>query len=200
MTAMNPYALVAVVLAGGESRRFGSDKLTADLDGRTVLDRSLDGLPTDATIVVVGPARPLTRSAQFVREEPPGGGPAAGLVTGLRGALDRQPDLIVTLPGDAPSGGRAAAVLAAQLEKQESEAVVATDDTGRDQVLQLALRPPAARQLIERAGPSGGHGQSVRRLVNALDPAPLRVELPDDLTRDIDTTIDLAHLRNPDGA
>lgn len=45
MPSAEPPALVAVVLAGGESRRFGSDKLVADLDGRTVLDRALDGLP-----------------------------------------------------------------------------------------------------------------------------------------------------------
>jgi hypothetical protein len=31
----------AVVLAGGQARRFGSDKLVADLAGRAVLDHAL---------------------------------------------------------------------------------------------------------------------------------------------------------------
>lgn len=83
---------------------------------------------------------------------------------------------------------------------EDAEGVVGLDASGREQVLQLALRPHAARQLIDLAGPDGGHGQSVRRLVAALDPPLLRLVLPDDLTRDVDTTDDLDQLRNPGGA
>lgn len=36
----------AVVLAAGGARRFGSDKLAADLDGKSVLQHVLDGLAT----------------------------------------------------------------------------------------------------------------------------------------------------------
>ena len=77
-----------VVLAGGESRRFGSDKLAADLDGRTLLDATLASVPAGLPVVVVGPARPVRRDVRFVREDPPGGGPAAALVAGLTAALD----------------------------------------------------------------------------------------------------------------
>jgi molybdopterin-guanine dinucleotide biosynthesis protein A len=186
--------LAAVVLAGGGSRRFGSDKLTADVDGRQLLDHALDGLPTGAAIALVGPPRSVARSVQVVAEDPPGGGPAAGLVAGLTWALATGAAAIVTLPGDAPAGGEAAGHLLAELDRTGAEAVVGVDRSGRDQVLQLALRPYAARRLIELAGPDRGRDQSVRRLVSAL--APVRLELAAALSLDIDTTAQLAHFRN----
>lgn len=201
---MTGSRVVAVVLAGGESRRFGSDKLVADLAGRTLLERAVEGLPPEVPVIVVGPVRPLGREVEVVREEPAGGGPAAALVAGLRRALHHDPDLVLAVPGDAPAGGRAALVLAEALIATESATVTATvgvDSTGRDQVLQLALRPAAARQLIDLAGSEAGRDQSVRRLVAALDPAPHRVRLDDHLVRDVDTVEELiiarTHLRNP---
>jgi molybdopterin-guanine dinucleotide biosynthesis protein A len=185
--------LAAVVLAGGESRRFGSDKLAADLGGRSLLDHALDGLPAEAAIAIVGPERPMRREVTFLREEPPAGGPAAGLIVGLEWALAVGAEQIVILPGDAPRGGRAASLLLdALVESADDMAVSATalvgvDRTGKEQVLQLALFPPAARALVERAGPGRGRGQSVRRLLATLTPAPRPVSLSDDLTGDIDT-------------
>ncbi|HEY5978787.1 MAG TPA: NTP transferase domain-containing protein [Microlunatus sp.] len=190
--------LVAVVLAGGTSRRFGGDKLAADVRGRPLLDNALDGLPDSAAIAVVGPPRPLDRAATFLREEPPGGGPAAGLITGLVWALAAGAGAIVTLPGDAPGGGRAAMMLLAELDLRGQDALVGVDASGREQVLQLALRPPAAELLIRHAGPGRGQHQSVRRLVTALVHGQLT--LPDDLSADIDTTEQLRQFRNLDRA
>ena len=73
--------------------------------------------------------------------------------------------------------------------------MVGVDGSGRDQVLQLALRPAAARLLVELAGPDRGHDQSVRRLVTALTPA--RLALPDDLCADIDTVDQLKAFSQP---
>ncbi|HVK36398.1 MAG TPA: NTP transferase domain-containing protein, partial [Microlunatus sp.] len=186
--------LAAVVLAGGGSRRFGADKLAAEIAGRPLLDHALGGLPAETAVAVVGPTRVLSRSVTVLREDPPGGGPAAGLVTGLIWALSTGAAAIVTLPGDAPAGGRAAVLLLAELDRQGRESVVGVDLSGRDQVLQLALRPAAARRLIEIAGPDRGHDQSVRRLVAALTPG--RLPLSDELSRDIDTSDQLDHFRN----
>ena len=185
--------LAVIVLAGGESRRFGSDKLVAVLDGRTLLDHALDGIPAGAMVAVVGPERPLSRAVTFLREDPPGGGPAAGLITGLRWALGRHASVIATLPGDAPAGGLAAMRLVDAVVNAgaSTEAVVAVDAEGREQVLQLALRPSIAQALIELAGPGAGHGESVRRLLHRLPRSPRQVELPADLTSDIDTTAQL---------
>jgi molybdopterin-guanine dinucleotide biosynthesis protein A len=135
----------------------------------------------------------MRREVTFLREEPPAGGPAAGLIVGLEWALAVGAEQIVILPGDAPRGGRAASLLLdALVESADDMAVSATalvgvDRTGKEQVLQLALFPPAARALVERAGPGRGRGQSVRRLLATLTPAPRPVSLSDDLTGDIDT-------------
>jgi len=177
--------VAAVVLAGGASRRFGTDKLAADLGAQTLLDHTLAGLAPAYVVIVVGPERPLARPVSFVREQPPGGGPTAGLVAGLRAALDTGPDAIVVLPGDAPAAGHGAAALLAALSGQD--AAVAVDDAGQVQPLQLALRPGAARQLIELAGPQQGAGQSARRLIARLDPPPRPVPLDPAATFDIDT-------------
>ena len=189
-----PAEVAAIVLAGGEARRFGGDKLAADLDGRALLEVALDGLPDDWAVAVVGPPRRLVREITVLREDPPGGGPAAGLITGLIWALTAEVEAIVTLPGDAPEGGRAALLLWAELGRQERDAVVGVDGSGRDQVLQLALRPAAARLLVELAGPDRGRDQSVRRLVAKLTPA--RLALADSLSADIDTVDQLRHFRN----
>ena len=74
------------------------------------------------------------------------------------------------------------------------------DAEGREQVLQLALRPNAAEALLELAGPAAGHGASVRRLLHRLDPTPRPVELPKQLTADIDSTAQLSDFRNQNGA
>ena len=178
--------VAAVVLAGGAARRFGTDKLAATLDAQTLLDTTLAGLPEAYAVIVVGPERPLARPVIFVREEPPGGGPTAGLVAGLRAALDTGPDAIVVLPGDAPAAGHGTPTLLAALSADKN-AVVAVDAVGQVQPLQLALRPDAARRLIELAGPEEGAGQSARRLVASLDPPPRRVTLEPAVLFDIDT-------------
>ena len=76
--------VVAVVLAGGESRRFGSDKLAAAVDQQTLLDHTLAALP-DA----------FTRDRRRTRRVRPGDGhvhpgAAAGWRSG-RGAGRRSP-------------------------------------------------------------------------------------------------------------
>ena len=63
--------VTVVVLAGGTSRRFGSDKLAAPLGGSTVLDTVLGSLPPQWPVVVVGPPRdcrrPVTRPRRGAR-------------------------------------------------------------------------------------------------------------------------------------
>jgi molybdopterin-guanine dinucleotide biosynthesis protein A len=107
----------------------------------------------------------------FTREQPPGGGPAAGLVAGLRVALTQGPAAIVVLPGDAPAAGRAVVSLLAALTRDD--AVVGVDASGQVQPLQLALRPIPAQRLVELAGPDGAASQSARRLVAQLTPRPV---------------------------
>lgn len=164
----------AIVLAGGESRRFGTDKLAHRLDGRPLLDHTLDGLGSDWSIYLVGPPRVTEREVVAVREEPPGGGPTAGLIAGLRAALADGAELLVVLPGDAPLAGMAARSMHERLRvSPEVQVLIGVTPDGRQQPLQLALRRAGAEQLIALAGPEAGSGASARRLVRALDPQPV---------------------------
>jgi molybdenum cofactor guanylyltransferase len=184
--------LVAVVLAGGQSRRFGADKLDADLGHGSLLEHALAGLPADTDLVIVGPPRAVHRPARFVREEPAGTGPAAAMIAGLSAAMDPAPDAIVVLPGDAPAAGAAAMILLAVLRADpEASIVMATDLAGREQPLQLALRPAGAAALILTAGKSKGAGQSARALLGRLQPPPHAVALAPADHFDIDTVEDL---------
>jgi molybdopterin-guanine dinucleotide biosynthesis protein A len=184
--------LAAVVLAGGESRRFGADKLDAHLGDVSLLEHALAGLPVDADLIIVGPPRAVHRPARFVREQPAGTGPAAAMIAGLSAALDPAPEAIVVLPGDAPAAGSAAMILLAALQADpEASIVMATDRAGREQPLQLALRPAGATALILAAGESKGAGQSARGLLGQLQPPPRAVTLAAADHFDIDTVEDL---------
>jgi molybdenum cofactor guanylyltransferase len=190
LTSSHPWSrrVTAVVLAGGASRRFAPDKLAEQLDGQPLLDRVLESLPEQVTdVIVVGAPREVARPVVFTSEEPAGGGPAAGLIAGLRRALDESSDAIVTLPGDAPLAGQAADLLLSRLQQSGVDAVVGIDAAGYEQPLQLALRPAAAGSLIVAAGPGGAAGGSARRLLDALRPGLVTQRLAAAELWDIDT-------------
>ena len=142
-------------------------------------------------VVVVGPVRQVPRPVIFTSEDPPGGGPAAAMIAGLRRALAESADVIVVLPADAPLGGQAASTLLGRLEDEPSTpAAVGIDVYGREQPLQLAcgpLRPAAARALLAGAGPGGAAGVSARRLLDALRPGLMSQELAPAELWDIDS-------------
>ena len=158
------------------------------MQGRSLLDLALDGLPADVDVIVVGPERATTRPVRFVRESPAEGGPAAALVAGLRAALSVAEQPIAVLPADAPQAAAGAVVLIQRLtEPAPVWAVVAVDADGREQPLQLALEPGAARALIANAGPQAAAGASARRLLHTLVPPPVPQALIPAELFDIDT-------------
>jgi molybdopterin-guanine dinucleotide biosynthesis protein A len=176
------------VIAGGTSQRFGHDKLSARFGTATLLEHAISGLPGDWEVIVVGPERVLPTAVTFVREDPPGSGPAAALAAGAREVCARGGERLVALPGDAPEGGRAAVALAGALSDGRT-AVVAVDASGQVQPLQLAVSGEKLR-LLAGQDPELMVGFRARRLVELLEPDP--VPLPRDLTADIDTPQDAA--------
>jgi molybdopterin-guanine dinucleotide biosynthesis protein A len=188
MRPVSGSRVVAIVLAGGRSRRFAPDKLAELVGGLTLLDLTLSAIPAEFHVVLVGPPRPTVRPVDLVREQPAGGGPAAALVTGLRHALGTAAEAFLVLPGDAPLAGRGALVLLERLlADPPTRAVVAVDDSGHLQPLQLALSPQAAEAVVELAGPKQAAHGSARALVTRLTPPATRCPLPADYLFDVDT-------------
>ncbi len=80
--------ILGVVLAGGQSSRFGSDKALAELGGHTLIARSVDLLSGWCEHVVV--AGRETAPAPTLPDWPrPGAGPLGGLAAALRLARDQ---------------------------------------------------------------------------------------------------------------
>lgn len=182
MTAGRTVAVV--VLAGGRSTRFGSDKLAAPLRGTTLLDHLLDSLPPDWPVVLVGSPRGTTRrDVTWTAEEPAGGGPLAAL---LAGAAPCRTDLVAVVAGDMPDAAPALDLLADVLAAAPSDvlAAVAVDDEGVPNPLLAVYRRAA---LAERAdGPTAG---VPARALLALP--HVAVPVPGGPSRDVDTPADL---------
>jgi molybdopterin-guanine dinucleotide biosynthesis protein A len=164
-----------IVLCGGTSRRLGGvDKTRESLAGTTVLDHLLDDLPPGWPVVCVGEMRPTTRSVQWCRESPAGGGPVAGIAAGLDhvGRLggqhrrrDEAGEICVVVGGDMPFAAVALPTLVDCLNAQPGlDAVLATDPGGRTQPLLAAYRDEALRAAL----PGEPDGARLMRVIDGL--------------------------------
>ncbi len=188
-----PRGLAAVVLSGGTGARLGGmDKATIEVDGISLLERALAATGDLDEVVVVGKQVPTSRPVTWTREDPAGGGPAAGLLAGVD-ALASTPELLVVLAVDMPHVTRAtiARLVAAVSTTAGADGAVLVDAGGRQQTLAAAYRYDAvvAARPADRADE---HGLAIRRLL-----APLRlieVDTVDDEARDVDTWEDLRDL------
>ena len=183
----------AVVLTGGGGVRLGgADKATIEVGGRTLLEHALAALDEVPEVVVVGSEVPTSRPVTFTREDPPGGGPAAGLLAGLA-RFATTPAYVVVLAVDMPlvTTGTVGRLTAAATSPQVDGAVL-VDAGGRQQYLCAAYAVAAVRRAVAAAG-GDTHGLPMRRLV-----ADLRLEDVPAVgaeTRDLDTWEDLVALR-----
>jgi len=89
------------VLAGGGSRRFGSDKAMALLDGRPLIDHVAKALARDCDALVVCGRDHAT--IPFLADLPrPGLGPLGGLYASLLHGRDNGFDAVLSVPCDVP--------------------------------------------------------------------------------------------------
>ena len=188
-------AVDAVILAGGRGRRLGGvQKAQVVVAGRSLLDRVLGAADGARHIVLVGPAELGRVGITTVLEDPPGGGPVAGLGAGVAALdavhLDDAPVLVLAC--DVPLAHRAVPRLLVALAAQPGcDGVQLVDVGGRAQSLVAVYRRVALRAALAHL-PDGGHGCSMRRLVAGLVLAP--VADVDDDGADADTWADVARL------
>ncbi|MFD1151439.1 molybdenum cofactor guanylyltransferase [Saccharothrix hoggarensis] len=171
----------AVVLAGGRGSRLGGvDKAAVVVDGRTLLDHVLDAVAGARATVVVGPRKDDVPGVTWAREEPPGGGPLAGLAAGLAHV---RTDLVVVLAVDQP--GLTRSTVDRLLAAVADSGAVLVDEGGRLQWLAGAWRVAALR----RALPADPRDVSMRSVLGPLDPVTVLARPGE--ARDVDTPRDL---------
>ncbi|WP_405147985.1 molybdenum cofactor guanylyltransferase [Sphaerisporangium sp. NBC_01403] len=162
----------AVVLAGGGARRLGGgDKPGVSVGGLTLIERVVAAVPDAVRLVVVGPERPGLAGAEFVREDPPGGGPVPALRAGL--ARVSSP-WVALLAADLPFllTGHVKALRAAAGPRPGA---VLVDDGGREQWLTGVWRTDALAGAL-----AAYDGRSLYGLLGPLEPVRLSLAVGDD--------------------
>ena len=191
--------VAAIVVGGGGGERLGGGVSKPDLTlgGVRLIDRVCGALLEACgagCVAVVPPTVRVPEGVVRTLEDPPSGGPLAGIDAGLRALSVDDDVLIVVVSVDAPGVG---AVLPALLEPALGEGVEGRivrggDPEPFDQYLMGVYRAGALRRVLDEAVASLGsvRGVGVRRVLRALEVE--RVSVSADVCRDIDTPADVA--------
>jgi len=187
-----PRQACALVLAGGESRRFGSDKALARFRGATLLEAVLRGLSTlqFAQIAVVakdpGKYAAYAGAAELINDARAVQTPLAGLAAGLRAARH---ETVFACAADMPFAADAALVDALISALAEHDAVLPAAGGvlqplcavwRRDpclaaaEELLLAPRPVGPRAILQRVRWTRLPWSDLRPFLDADTPAALR--------------------------
>lgn len=149
--------MTVVILAGGQSRRMGRDKLRLTLEGETLLARAVrrysEAFPR-VLVSVAGPEKFPELGDRRVFDRYPGAGPLAGLHAGLLEAGEAVFLTGADMPFSSPEKALALAALCG-----EEDACVLTDTDGRWEPLFGYYRPsvlPKAEELLSSGRRSMG--------------------------------------------
>lgn len=182
----------AVVLAGGRSSRLGEvPKAQLEFRNRALLEHAVDAVRFARATVVVGEASgDLPAGILTAREEPPFGGPAAGIAAGLDRLWEVYPEtseFTVVLACDMPSVAAAVTALREALgSSTDSDGVIAIDGDGHPQPLAAVYRTLALASAVDgQRRLARLNGLSMFRLIANLSLRPIAV--PPGSTDDVDT-------------
>lgn len=198
MTSSLPEPVLgAILLAGGRGSRVdGAVKPLFDVGGRTLLRRAVDAVGSAGArpVVVAAPVLDESLEVEWVREDPPFGGPVAGIVAALRHAGIARTEWTFVLACDLPRPDLAVARLRSDLTllPSDAEGLCLADASSRPQWLAGVYRTGVLRAAAERID-DAGRNAPVRELLDDL--AIVVVAASDDLTADVDTWEDLERAR-----
>ncbi len=201
--AAAPIDYDAIVVAGGRSSRLGTgvDKTRLLIDGQSLLDRVLTAVFDARQRIVVGEPRPVVVDVLWAREDPVGGGPAAGVVAGLESATA---PIVLLLAGDLPGVGGATVHRlldaigsgdggARSAPNGPYEGAILVDAGGRRQHLTCAVVADALRRSA--AARASWHDAAMYELLEPLRLRPVAVRGRE--ADDIDTRADLSGAYGP---
>lgn len=190
----------AILLAGGRGSRVdGATKPLFEIGGRTLLVRAVEAVRDAGArpITVAGPVLDPTLGVDWVREDPPFGGPVAATVAVLDewASSGIAPTWTLLLACDLPAVADAVGALTVSvpLLPSDSDGVCLGDSTSRPQWL-TGLYRTRALQDAASALPDRGRDAPVRALVDDLALTVIRTR--DHVTRDVDTWEDLEEARS----
>ncbi|MSO27461.1 MAG: hypothetical protein EXQ60_05275 [Candidatus Nanopelagicales bacterium] len=134
MTAVHAHDLAYVILTGGRSTRFGTNKSGAKVDGVALLDRLVDGLPNTPSII----------GADIQ------GGPAAA----IKAALDAiGAPWVAVVAVDMPFAPAIIEYLAQLIDGTRADGFIPIDAMGKQQWLCGIYRTTALRTAMVNFGP-----------------------------------------------
>ena len=176
-----------IVLSGGTSARFGSDKSQALIAGQSLIALILRSIPSEFEIIIVG-KDPKIQSSQYlcVHEDPIGGGPVAGFKAGLD---ECKSELVALIATDMPFATSPVLDLFNSITSYD-DAVMYVDAQGFKQPLAAVYRTESVERALADMGEV--HGKSMRELVSHL--MVHEIEMTDVVAQalmDIDTVADL---------
>lgn len=184
----------AIVLAGGRASRLGgAAKPLLEVNGVSLLSRTITAARDAGAGRVIVAGEPVLEDAliEWVREDPPFGGPVAAILASLSRV---EAEWTLVLACDLPGVERALALLPLDAPDVLSltDGAHLTDASGRSQWLTAIYRTSALRDAAASV-PDAGRNAPVRLLVGGLRLSA--VPAPEAATHDVDTWEDLEWAR-----
>lgn len=202
-------SILGVVLAGGESRRFGSLKAVAEVAGVPMVVRAVEALASTGLPVAVVTSREDVRDAVrqasggpgtvFLEDRVPGAGPLGGLHAALCRAREQEHRGVLLLGCDLPLLPSGLVRIVAEEFEADPSRPVAPESPGPRGIEPLVgcypvailpeverrLRGPDGRALADLLAATGARRIPLRRIREVADPksAFLNVNTPADRKR-----------------